>query len=132
MTLVGWRDDFKVGIPAVDYEHQALIGLINELHDNLASRPTKDEVTRMLGEIYAKIAAHFALEELTMRERHYDQHADHKADHERLLDDLCDIMDRHEADEGFNYRKAPAIELRDWFGIFFRTKDARLHKAIGQ
>ncbi len=131
MALVEWKDEFKVGIGSVDYEHQQLIGLINNLHASLAGRPTKDAVGRVLGEIHTKIAAHFALEERVMRERRYDQYDDHKADHERLLDEIRDIMERQEADVCFNYETALASELGDWFGIHFRTKDARLHKALG-
>jgi len=131
MALVEWKDEFSVGVASVDHEHRELIGLINELHAGLASHPTKDAVSRMLGEIHAKIAAHFALEERIMRERRYDQYADHKADHERLLDDIRDIMDRHEADAYFNYEVALVAELGDWFTGHFGTKDARLHKTIG-
>jgi hemerythrin-like metal-binding protein len=78
-----------------------------------------------------EFSAHFALEERIMRERRYDQYADHKADHERLLDDIRDIMDRHEADAYFNYEVALVAELGDWFTGHFGTKDARLHKTIG-
>jgi hemerythrin len=38
-------------------------------------------------------SAHFALEERFMREHGYDQLALHKADHERLLDEIREIMD---------------------------------------
>jgi hemerythrin-like metal-binding protein len=131
MALLEWKDEFAVGVASVDHEHRQLIGLINELHAGLAGRPAKDAIARVLGEIYTKIAAHFALEERVMRERRYDQYDDHKADHERLLDEIRDIMERQEADVYFNYETALANELGDWFGIHFRTKDARLHKALG-
>jgi hemerythrin len=132
MALVEWKEEFKVGITSVDHEHRQLIGLINDLHGSLAGRPTKDAVSRVLGEIYAKIAAHFALEERVMRERGYDQYDDHKTDHERLLDEIRDIMDRYESDAYFNYETALAAELHDWFATHFRTKDSRLHHAIGE
>lgn len=131
MALVEWKEEFKVGIASVDHEHQQLIGLINDLHAGLAAQPTKDSIAEMLGEIHARIAAHFALEERVMRERRYDQYDDHKADHERLLDEIRDIMDRHDSDAYFNYKTALADELGAWFAVHFRTKDARLHKALG-
>jgi hemerythrin-like metal-binding protein len=131
MALVEWKDEFKVGVASVDHEHRHLIGLINDLHAGLAARPAKDAVSGVLGEIYAKIAAHFALEERVMRERRYDQYDDHKADHERLLDEIREIMERFEADAYFNYETALATELGDWFAEHFRTKDARLHRALG-
>jgi hemerythrin-like metal-binding protein len=132
MALIEWKEEFKVGIASVDHEHRQLIGLINDLHGSLAGRPAKDAVSGVLGEISAKIAAHFALEERVMLERGYDQYDDHKADHERLLDEIRDIMDRFESDAYFNYETALAAELRDWFAAHFRTKDSRLHHAIGQ
>jgi hemerythrin-like metal-binding protein len=131
MALVEWKDEFAVGITSVDHEHRQLIQLINDLHARLPAGPTKDAITRVLAEIHTRIAAHFALEERVMRERRYDQYADHKADHERLLDEIRDIMDRYDADAYFNYETALTRELGDWFAIHFRTKDARLHKMLG-
>jgi hemerythrin-like metal-binding protein len=131
MALIEWKDEFKVGIASVDYEHEQLIALLNELHAGLEGSADKDAVSRFLGEVYAKIAAHFALEEKVMRDRRYDQLQDHKADHERLLDEIRDIMDRHEADAYYDYADSLAHHLRDWFAEHFKTKDARLHKMLG-
>lgn len=131
MALVEWREEFKVGIASVDHEHRLLIGLINDLHAGLAQHPSKEAILQMLGEVYARISAHFALEERVMRERGYDALEDHKADHERLLDEIRDIMDRCESDASYNYEAALSGELGAWFGDHFRTKDARLHKALG-
>ena len=82
-----------------------------------------------LGEIYTRISAHFALEEKIMRARKYDQYADHKADHERLLDEIREIMDDYE-DKRIYQDAILADRLRHWFGDHFRTKDARLHRFL--
>ncbi len=82
-----------------------------------------------LGEIYARISAHFALEERVMRERKYDQYEDHKEDHERLLDEIRDIMDVYE-DQALFDEQAFAESLSRWFTDHFRTKDARFHKYL--
>ena len=37
MPLIDWREEFSLGLPAVDHEHRELIGLINEAHANLAA-----------------------------------------------------------------------------------------------
>ena len=130
MALLEWKDEFAVGIEPVDFEHRELIALINALHANLSAPESALTVSEFLGEIYAKIAAHFALEERVMRERGYDQYADHKADHERLLDDIRDIMDDYELRGAFD-EETLATQLRDWFATHFSTKDARLHKHLG-
>jgi hemerythrin-like metal-binding protein len=131
MALIEWRREFDTGIAAVDHEHRELVGLINELHDRLEAGADKDTVGRFLGEVFARISAHFALEETVMRKHRYDEYAEHKADHEKLLDDLRDIMDDYEADAYFDYEEALATAVRDWFVIHFKTKDARLHKKLG-
>jgi hemerythrin-like metal-binding protein len=129
MVLIEWKQEFAVGVPEVDYEHRELIALINELAATLERQDSELGVEEFLGEIFARISAHFALEEKIMRERRYDQYEDHKADHERLLDDIRDIMDDYEDEQRFD-REVLAGRLSAWFGVHFRTKDARLHRHL--
>jgi len=130
MVLIEWRPEYSVGVPAVDEEHRELIDLINELHDSLHREGSKMDVMDFLGELYARIAAHFALEERIMRESGYDEFADHKQDHERLLDDIRDLMDGFE-DGNYVDVESFARRLDHWFSDHFRTKDARLHRRLG-
>jgi len=131
VTLIEWRSEFETGVEEVDHEHQELVGLINQLHDALDAGVGRDAVSDFLGEVFAKISAHFALEETVMRKHGYDEYAAHKAEHEQLLDDLRDIMDAHAAAENFDYRDALKGAVRDWFVNHFKTKDARLHRMLG-
>lgn len=130
MALIEWKDEFSVGVPDVDHEHQALIALINDLHAAMSSGSRDVTVMDFLGEIYAHVSAHFALEEKIMRERKYDHYAEHKAEHEALLDTLRDIMDDYEENAYFS-DEAFAESVEKWFTDHFRTRDARLHKHLG-
>jgi len=130
MALIEWKDEFATGIAALDHEHREMIGLINQLHDQLAKTGAKGAVTDFLGEIFARISAHFALEETIMREAAYAEYEDHKADHEHLLEEIRDIMDSHDRDAYFEYESILADQLRVWFADHFRTKDARLHRIM--
>lgn len=130
MPFIEWKQEFSLGIPDVDHEHRELIELINELYAHLEQQDSGVKVEDFLGEIYAKISAHFALEEKIMREHNYDQYEDHKAEHERLLDEIRDIMDAYEDDAHFNESKLAAC-LNFWFTEHFKSKDARLHKRLG-
>jgi hemerythrin-like metal-binding protein len=130
VPLIAWRDEFSVGEPAVDREHQEMIQLINDAHAALTRQDDfKVSVVEFLGDIYVKISAHFAREEKIMRERHYDQYVDHKADHKRLLDELRDIRDNIENQTYYN-EQIFSQHLNAWFGNHFKTKDARLHQYI--
>jgi len=131
MSLIEWRSDFETGIAAVDHEHKELVDLINTLHEKIDSKAPDDTITEFLGEVFAHISAHFALEETVMRKHGYDEYQDHKSDHENLLDDIRDIMDDFEAGTYSDYETVLAPAVRDWFVNHFKTKDARLHKMLG-
>ncbi|MGI9483096.1 MAG: bacteriohemerythrin [Hyphomicrobiales bacterium] len=131
MSLIEWKKEFETGIEAVDHEHQELVGLINELHEKIGQNASDETIKEFLGEVFAQISAHFALEETVMRKHSYDEYQAHKADHEALLDDIRDIMDDFDAGNYNDYENALAPAVRDWFVNHFKTKDARLHKLLG-
>ena len=130
MALLQWKDHYSVGIEAVDHEHKELIDLINRLHDELTAKGTVSSAEAFFGDLFMGISAHFALEERFMREHRYDQFPQHKADHERLLDEIRDIMDEVAAEDKIDSAKL-STRLDAWFSRHFETHDARLHKALG-
>ncbi len=129
MTLLQWKQEYSVGIESVDYEHKKLIDLINRLHDAWLAQGDELSVQAFFGDLFRGISGHFALEEAFMRERSYDQLAVHKADHERLLEEIRDIMDDFD-NCGYSTDKL-GLRLEAWFARHFETHDARLHKALG-
>ncbi|MDH3638168.1 MAG: hemerythrin family protein [Gammaproteobacteria bacterium] len=128
--LIQWKKEFSIGVPSIDQEHEELIELINELHAELESGKSDATIADFLGEIYAQISAHFALEEMIMRENRYDQYDEHKKDHERLLDDIRDMMDDYE-DKRIVSDRDLSSRLDSWFSGHFKTHDARLHMRFG-
>ncbi len=134
MALIEWKNEFKTGIASLDHEHEAMIGLLNELYTALVRDGSAESIVAFLGEVYVRISAHFALEESVMRERRYEGFAAHKADHERLLDDIRDLMDGYADTPGGDeaFRAAFGQKLQAWFVDHFRTQDARLHQVLGE
>lgn len=129
MSLLDWKPEYSVGNAAVDHEHRELIELINDLHADIRDGADQDQVVEGLGEIYAKIAAHFALEEKNMREAGYARYLPHKDDHESLLDQITEIVDSVEL-AGVYDERALSSTLEQWFSEHFRTHDANLHQRI--
>lgn len=130
MALIEWRTEFETGIAEVDAEHRDLIELINALHQEIRDKADSHTISAFLGEVFARIAAHFALEETVMRKHAYDDYPAHKAEHERLLDEIRDIMDAYEAGT-VDCDAALSGTVRDWFIDHFKLKDARLHRLLG-
>jgi hemerythrin len=130
MGLLHWEKRYSVGIEAVDHEHRELVELINRLHEQAKAQGSKVAVLGFFGDLYKAISAHFALEERFMREKGYDQLRQHKGDHERLLDEIRDIMEDYEVNDIFEERQL-AQRLDAWFSRHFESHDARLHRALG-
>jgi hemerythrin len=130
MGLLHWEKRYSVGIEAVDHEHRELVDLINRLYEEARTKGSKVAVLGFFGDLFKSISAHFALEERVMRERGYDQLTQHKDDHERLLDEIRDIMEDYEVTDLFD-ENLLAQRLDAWFSRHFETHDARLHHAFG-
>ena len=129
MSLIEWKPEFSVGNAAVDHEHRELIQLINDVHDAIGSGASRDRLAAGLGEIYAQIAAHFALEEKMMRDAGYPDFGPHKQDHESLLDQLADIIHAVELGNKPDERDLSS-RLDRWFTGHFGTHDAKLHRHL--
>jgi len=125
-NLIEWREEFRLGLPEVDEEHRGLIDAINRLHRELVVGAAIVRVTGAIGDIHAAIASHFALEEKEMAALRYDGYLAHKTDHERLLDEILDILDEVVATDRYD-PAALSARLSAWFVEHFRTHDAQLH-----
>ena len=126
MSLLQWKPEFAVGIDSVDFEHEQMIRLINEIYEEMKTRRDADSIEQFMGDVLFAISAHFALEERIMREASYAEYDAHKEDHEELLDQVRDLMDQFVSDpeQGF---KLLQDRLSNWFEKHFATFDARLH-----
>jgi hemerythrin len=125
MPLIDWEDEFETGIDYIDYEHRRLLDLINRICKTLTRPGSEEAVSDCLGELYAEISAHFALEEHLMRENKYDLYDVHKADHEKLLEEIRYMMDAYEAGACDTCGKTLDECLAEWFHKHFQTKHAR-------
>ncbi len=130
MTLIEWRKEFSVGNAAIDHEHEHMVEQINRLYEQLNEPLDALNIEMLLGDIQADISAHFALEELLMREANYPEYAEHKNDHENLLDQIHDMVFSFAADPDVG-RELLMNKLSDWFSHHFSTFDARLHRQLG-
>ena len=129
MALLKWKPEYTVGVAGVDLEHQQLIALINEVYKLLEQNTDSENVDQYLGEIYASISAHFALEESCMRASNYDEYKAHKDDHEELLNQIRDFMDCY-LDDPLEGRTLLQQRLDRWFSVHFSSHDARLHRKL--
>ncbi len=132
MSLLTWTDEYQTGIPSVDYEHKVLIASIKEIAECINADASRQDILDCLGLIHALIEAHFALEEKIMRDRKYDSYREHKADHDRLLEDIRDIMYHvRAADQAAEIRETLLQDIDSWFSVHFLEMDLHYHEKMG-
>jgi len=129
MTYLQWKPDYSVGVASIDAEHQEMIELINTTYEKIGDHADPGDIEEFLGEIFSGISAHFALEEQVMKKAGYGEYQAHKENHEKLLDQIRDMMDSLATDPDTATGQLQQ-ELGDWFANHFATFDARLHHEL--
>jgi hemerythrin len=125
-TLFRWDDSFLIGIEELDHEHRVLIDDINKLNEELAGSDERSEITKCLGDIYARMQAHFALEEHVMKEHEYQFFDEHKREHDELLEDYTECMMRY-LNGASNSSMNPIEEcLKQWVVDHITTSDKKM------
>lgn len=130
MITVEWREEFNTGVPSVDFEHQELVGVLNQLLLAIQSGGSDAQTQEMISNLYGRFSGHFALEETIMKRYDYDEFELHKEDHEDLLDQIRDLMESHAGGDFSGKAELFAENMYDWFANHFQTKDSRLHRMI--
>ena len=125
-TLFKWDDSFLIGIEELDHEHKVLIDDINRLHEELVRHDEKSEIEKCLGDICARMQAHFALEEHVMKEHGYKFFDEHKREHDELLDSYIEYMVQFLNDTGFSSSNPIEENLKHWVINHIRTSDKKM------
>jgi hemerythrin len=129
-TLFKWDESFLIGIEELDHEHKVLIDDINRLHEELARHDQKSEIEKSLGDIYARMQAHFALEEHVMEEHEYEFFEEHKREHDELLDSYTEYMLQFLNDTGVSSSMSIEGTLKHWVMNHIITSDKKMSQMI--
>ena len=129
-TLFEWNESFLIGIDELDYEHKVLIDDINRLHEELARHDQESEVQKRLGDIYARMQAHFALEEHVMKEHKYKFFDEHKREHDDLLENYTEYMLQFMNNTDASSNILIEDTLRRWVINHITTSDKKMSQMV--
>ena len=125
-TFLIWDDSFLIGIEELDHEHKVLIDDINRLHEELAGNQEKSEIAKCLGDVHARMQAHFALEEHVMKEHEYEFFDEHKREHDAFLDNFTECMMQFLNDAGGSFKNPIEDCLKHWVMDHIITSDKKM------
>ena len=91
MPFVEWTDDFSVGVPEIDRDHQTLLGLLNDLYDAVEAGVGHEAVGRVLDGLALYVSYHFAHEEGLFLRAKYPGYERHRKQHLALTDTVKEI-----------------------------------------
>ncbi len=125
-----WDDSYLIGIEELDFEHRKLIEDINLLHKELAEQDKKSNIERCLGDVFARMQAHFALEENVMTKHGCDCCEEHKREHTDLLESYTETMLNFMNASGIGSGELIENELNRWIADHILTSDKKMSAMI--
>lgn len=124
--LLEWSDEYLIGVEELDFEHKDLFDRLNELHKELARHDDKAQIEDCLGEIHARVLAHFALEEKFMRDTNFPNYEQHKRQHDDFLEVIVEIIDEFRTGSELSYGDALEAQLQHWIIHHITSSDQEL------
>lgn len=92
--MVLWKDEYGVGIPAIDEQHKKLFDIANaisELLNNSLLLDKYDQIVSVLNELHDYTVEHFATEEAIMLKHKYRKFLSHKAIHNDFIQKITSV-----------------------------------------
>jgi hemerythrin-like metal-binding protein len=88
---IAWKDRYKVGVAAIDQDHEQLIRIYNEIVLNM-QKPSGGKLNQATLNLLAEYAVnHFKVEEDMMLAMNYPGYSDHKSAHQLFYDYMEDL-----------------------------------------
>ncbi len=91
MALANWRDEFSVNIAEIDEQHKKLFDYINEIHEAMRNKKTKEELGKILDKLTKYTVEHFRTEERYFDRYDYPRSKMHKLEHQVFIDKVGDF-----------------------------------------
>jgi hemerythrin len=94
-----WDASFATGIEKFDSEHRVLFKMVNDLHDAMQQKRSKEAVGQILHGLADYTVNHFAGEESAFDRTNYPDTALHKQHHKKLVDQVVDLIGKFSSGE---------------------------------
>ncbi len=116
-----WDDRLTLGIPAMDRTHREMADLVNRMADC-----SNASFVYLYPDLVSHTHAHFATEEVLMRETRFPATAEHKSEHNRVLGELDAFGQRLASGRIAMARAYVTEQLPTWFAVHLATMDSAL------
>ena len=121
---IEWEDSFATGVSLFDQQHKKLFDMINELHDAMQQKRSRDAIGRILNGLAEYTVNHFAEEERCFARTGYAEEAQHKQLHKKLVDQVVELLGKFNNGETLMTQEVITF-LKDWLINHIQGVDKR-------
>jgi len=122
--VLEWSDSFATNVSKFDTEHKTLFTMVNDLHDAMQNKRSREVVGSVLNGLISYTANHFAGEEEQMRRTDYPDFKAHKVEHEKLVEQALGLKATFEAGETLHTQSVIEF-LQGWLVNHIQGVDKR-------
>ncbi|CAH2031845.1 bacteriohemerythrin [Trichlorobacter ammonificans] len=119
-----WDSSFETGIRSIDEQHKVLFNMVNELHDAMQQKRSKEAIGQILNRLIDYTGSHFAHEENAFRTTGYPQEAGHKQLHAKLVNQVLELKGQFEGGQAVLTQSVIDF-LQDWLTNHIKGEDKR-------
>jgi hemerythrin len=124
-------DEYKVGIAAIDREHELLIGLYNGLVKAVKSGNARDMWDDAFQRLVEYADQHFANEERLMTARQFPGYENHKRQHDNFVRNLHELATERTGQDEEQALKLLLVFVGQWIRGHILVTDKELGEFVG-
>jgi len=128
MSFYEWSDSMSVGVRLLDSDHQALIPLINRLHDSLSAGTADSNPVDVFDSLIAYLEIHLAREERVMEACKFPGLRGQREDHADFIHHVYRARDRYEEEHNPAILSDVLVFFKVWYRNHVLSKDVALRR----
>ncbi|MEI6557083.1 MAG: hemerythrin family protein [Rhodospirillaceae bacterium] len=125
---IAWKDEYLIGIDAVDRDHQSLINRFNDILDRQPATHSAEAIQETIGGLEAIFKDHFDNEEAVMAAIGFPELAEHREKHETFLRMLAELRQFRPGCGDFNEYFLRAF--RNWIVYHITVNDREIGRFL--
>ncbi|MGL1861748.1 MAG: bacteriohemerythrin [Pseudodesulfovibrio sp.] len=131
MALIEWTNALSVGFIEIDKDHEKLVGILNQLNDEIEQKCDRDEIEDTLEELIDYTSWHFRHEERLMQQEGYSDMVQHQQAHSSLAAEAVEIQIKYDnGDDAVLDVLMPF--LKDWLTDHILVTDKALAEYLSE
>ena len=131
MALFDWKDEYSIGILAIDDQHKRLVSLMNRVLESLRDVREDSCMLDALNELENSVVYHFSQEEVLFQEYGYKKSKEHGRDHVYLMKQI-ELVKRSLMRNDTAAAAQTAASLPPWLENHILREDAEYVRFIGK